>query len=208
MTELLKLIEESRNKEKELVKKELVATTVRMPIELQSFVEELAEYLNLSKQDAVLKLIEEGVEKAREALELDVIEEEKTSKYHILNTNKKNNASDGEMMLDKKIAAAFYDPWKNNISRIQKGDVVFLYENGKGMVAYGYGTGNTLKKDYCGGKDECYYQKLDNFVILKTPLSAREIKKILNRNVVFLRTMAAIPDGKKVLDRISSSVKQ
>ncbi|HIF9451130.1 TPA: hypothetical protein ACX6SQ_003792, partial [Photobacterium damselae] len=185
------------------IKSDLVATTVRMPKELQLVIEDLAEYLSISKQDVMLKLIEEGVKVAEEAIVEDEVVDDGVSRFHVLNTNKKNDLNDHKEMLDKGIAAAFYDPWKFNIDRIQKNDTVFLYENGVGIVAYGKSTGETLIKDRYGDKDECHYQKLQDFVVLKTPVSASEIKKILDRNVVFLRTMSGMPDGQKVLDAIS-----
>ena len=122
--------------------------------------------------------------------------------FHILNTIKANSDEDSEWMLGKGIAAAFYDPWKWNINRIKPNEVVFLYENGKGIVAYGRGTGEVKIRDYHGDKDECHYQELERFKILEKPLSAAEIKKIMERNVVFLRTMSAMPDGQKVLSFI------
>ena len=197
MSELRKLIKETK-----ITKKELVASTVRMPKELLSFIEELAEQLVLSKQEVLLKLIEEGASVAKDELKLDVIDEDNSSNFQILNTNKGHSIGDHEMMLKDGIAAAFYKPWKKNIDRINKDDLIYLYENGKGIVAYGKGTGITLKKDHDGNKDECHYQELTEFKVLKTPFSASEIKKILNRNVVFLRTMSGMPDGQKLLDKI------
>ncbi|MNP46636.1 hypothetical protein D3C76_1406470 [compost metagenome] len=79
-----------------------------------------------------------------------------------------------------------------------------MYENGKGIVAYGRGTGEVEISDHDGDKDECHYQKLQDFKLLERPLTAAEIKKVLGRNVVFLRTMSGMPDGQKVLDRIES----
>ncbi|HIF9354096.1 TPA: hypothetical protein ACX6RJ_002102 [Photobacterium damselae] len=198
MSGIKSLIRESKK-----IKSDLVATTVRMPKELQLVIEDLAEYLSISKQDVMLKLIEEGVKVAEEAIVEDEVVDDGVSRFHVLNTNKKNDLNDHKEMLDKGIAAAFYDPWKFNIDRIQKNDIVFLYENGVGIVAYGKSTGETLRKDRYGDKDECHYQKLQDFVVLKTPVSASEIKKILDRNVVFLRTMSGMPDGQKVLDAIS-----
>ncbi len=192
-------------RESKKTKSDLVATTVRMPKELQLVIEDLAEYLSLSKQEVMLKLIEEGVKVAEEAISEDEVVDDGFSSFYVLNTNKKNDLNDHKEMLDKGVAAAFYDPWKFNIDRIQKNDTVFLYENGIGIVAYGKGTGETQKKDRYGDKDECHYQKLQDFVVLKSPVSASEIKKILDRNVVFLRTMSGMPDGQKVLDAILSN---
>lgn len=199
MSDLKSMIRESKK-----ARSELVATTVRIPKELQSVIEDLAEYLSLSKQDVMLKLLEEGVKVAEEAISEDDITEQGSINFHVLNTNKKNDLNDHREMLNEGIAAAFYDPWKFNIDRIQKNDTVFLYENGVGIVAYGKGSGDTHKKDRYGDKDECHFQKLLDFTVLDKPLPAAEVKKILERNVVFLRTMSAIPDGQKLLDAINN----
>ena len=196
MSELKALIKKSK-----AAKTELIATTVRMPQSLHLYIEELALKLGLSKQEAIFRLVEAGVEVAE--LEFEK-EDDVPANFHVLNTNRRHNEDDQEHMLSLGIAAAFYEPWKYNIDRIKKGDVVFLYENGVGIVAYGKGSGVTQKKDRHEDKDECHYQELDEFVILKRPLSAARIKEILNRNVVFLRTMAGMPDGQKVLDEITS----
>lgn len=130
------------------------------------------------------------------------IEKETNVKFYLLNTNKRHSIKSHKEMLNKGMAAAYYDPWKFNINRIKKGDIVFLYETGVGIVAYGKGTGDVLIADVNGDKGECHYQKLVNFKILEKPLSANEIKKTLDRNIVFLKTMSAIRDGNKLLNRI------
>lgn len=199
MSDLRNLIKDSKS-----IKKEFVALTVRMPKELHSFIEGLVDQLNSSKQEITLKLIEEGVKIAEDELKLNENEEAQNTMFHILNTNRRNNENDHEDMINNRIAAAFYEPWKFNIDRIKKGDTVFLYENGVGIVAYGKGSGVTLTKDRYKDKNQCHYQELLNFKSLEKPMSAAEIKKILGRNVVFLRTMSGMPDGQKVLDKINN----
>ena len=180
-----------------------MASTVRMPKELHSFIEGLADQLTLSKQEVMLKIIEEGIKVAEEALNLDIYEEVENNAFHVLNTNRRHDVNDHDHMINNGVAAAFYEPWKLNIDRIAQGDIVFLYENGVGIVAYGKGSGETLQKDRYDDKDECHYQNLSDFAVLEKPLSAAEIKKILGRNVVFLKTMSGMPDGQKILDKIN-----
>lgn len=211
MTSILSLIENSKK-----AKKESIASTVRMPESLHTFIETLANDLELSKHEIMLKLLEQGAEAAQQALDevekaeltqlalAEEVEPQPAAGFHILNTNKAHTDEDHEWMLAHKAAAAFYEPWKFNINRIKKGEVVFLYENGKGIVAYGRGTGEVQMREHEGNKDECHYQVLDGFTILEQPLSAAAIKKALDRNVVFLRTMSGMPDGQKVLDLIES----
>jgi hypothetical protein len=191
-------------------KKELVATTVRLAPEEESFIKEFCDQFSLTRQDAMRQLLKAGIERAAEEIEL-LYEDEKPKRegasavrFHILNTNKRHSVDDQERMLREGIAAAFYGKWKLNINRIKKDDVVFLYENGQGIVAYGKGSGETLVRDHEGHAEECHYQKLADFKVLKQPLSAAEIRKILGRNVVFLKTMSGAPDGQKILDGINA----
>lgn len=209
MTDILSLIENSKK-----AKKESIASTVRMPEPLHNFVEMLATDLDLSKHEVILKLLQHGAEAAQNMLDevekaelaqlalAEEAEPQPAAGFHILNTNKTHTDDDHEWMLANKAAAAFYAPWKLNINRIKKGEVVFLYENVKGIVAYGRGTGEVQMRDHEGEKDECHYQVLEGFKILEQPISAASIKKALDRNVVFLRTMSGMPDGQKVLDLI------
>lgn len=204
MDDIISLIKNSAK-----TKNELASASIRMPKELYSFIEGLADQLELSRQEVMLKLLENGVEAAKTALKLDDEDQEATeidvaaaAGFHMLNTNRRHSSDDHDQMLSEGEAAAFYHPWKLNIDRIQKGDVVFLYENGKGIVAYGYGTGLTEQRDHNGDQDECHYQRLKDFEILPKPISAAEIKKTVGKNVVFLRTMSALPDGQNLLDLI------
>ncbi|NLC92800.1 MAG: hypothetical protein GX677_04960 [Treponema sp.] len=199
MSTIKNLIEESRK-----FRKETVPLTLRIPQDLNDFIEEFAGQLSLSKQETMLNLLEEGVSIAKEELKkLDTIDEKlEHYNYHLLNTNKGNNYSDHEWMFTKGYAAAFYDPWKFNIDRIKKGDRVFLYENGIGIIAMGIGTGKTISIDYEGKKDECHYQELQEYKVLSKAMPSSEIKKTLNRNVVFLRTMSGVPNGKLLYDVI------
>lgn len=182
---------------------ELVTSTIRIPRALNDFVEDFAEQHSKSKQETLLMLLEEGVRIAEELLK----EEEhrcatESCAFQLLNTNKRHGDAEHHEMLNNGIAAAYCDPWKFNIDRLHSGDLVFLYENGVGIVAHGVASGETLKKAHGGQVDECHYQVLGSFTKLEKPLHAREVKKILGRNVVFMRTMAAMPDGQKLLDAI------
>jgi hypothetical protein len=180
---------------------------VRVPDEVLSFVEEFSENFALSRQEVLLTLLEAGISEAKVQLEIKQDQAE-SGNFHILNTNKGNNDDDQSMMLAGGIAAAFYDPWKFNINRIKSSDWVFLYENQKGIIAYGQGTGETLVKDHEGNPDQCHYQKLKNFTVLVDAMPAKEIKKILGRHQIFLRTMSAMPGGEGVLETLKNREKK
>ncbi|MGA2405280.1 MAG: hypothetical protein ABSF81_00830 [Bacteroidales bacterium] len=115
--------------------------------------------------------------------------------YYILNTNIQGGGEDDEEMLKEGKAAAYFEPWKYKIENLEKGDTVFLYRSGAGIIAMGIATGEVKTKSYQDNdeyKDEEYYQKLKNFKILEKPIPASEIKKIGEVNYVFMQTMFGI----------------
>jgi len=95
--------------------------------------------------------------------------------YYILNTNYRNAPEDHEDMLSRKKAAAYFAPWKHKIERLSKGDVVFLYQSGVGIVAVGTASGQLKKCSYQDNPqyaDEEYSMSLRQFKQLKHPKSA------------------------------------
>lgn len=179
-----------------------MATSVRIPSDWYSFIENLAEdHLGISKHETLLKLIEAGLEIAKTELGLNEIDET-IGNFHLLNTNKSFSVDEHTRMIKEGIATSLYTPWKFNICKIKKFDLVFLFENKVGIVAFGKATGEIIKEDYCGAKDERYLQKLEDFTILKKPLRASEIKRILGRKIVFMRTRTTLPDGEKLRNEI------
>lgn len=115
--------------------------------------------------------------------------------FYILNTNYSNDPSDDEDMINNQKAAAYFDPWKRNIEKLKRGDKIFLYRSGDGIVAMGIASGKLEKKPWHGEdkhKDEEYHMRLDKFKRLKKSLSASEIKKITGVNYRFMSTMFAV----------------
>lgn len=115
--------------------------------------------------------------------------------FYILNTNYGNDPSDDEDMINNQKAAAYFDPWKRNIEKLKRGDKIFLYRSGDGIVAMGIASGKLEKKPWHEDdkyKDEEYYMKLNKFKRLKKSLSASEIKKITGINYRFMSTMFAV----------------
>ncbi len=112
--------------------------------------------------------------------------------YYVLNTNIRNNQDDHEDMLKNAKAAAYFDPWKFKIQRLAKGDVIFLYQSGTGIVAVGEADGKLQKAAYHQNPeqaDEEYFMKLRHFQRVSPPLTAAEIKKLTNVNHIFMSTM-------------------
>lgn len=115
--------------------------------------------------------------------------------YYIVNTNYRNDKQDHEMMLKEHVAAAFFTPWKEKIARINKGDVVFLYQSGIGIVAVGVATGKLNKRPYQGKPehpDEDFSMPLTKFETIETPVTAAEIKELCGVNYRFMSTLFSI----------------
>ena len=109
--------------------------------------------------------------------------------YYILNTNIRNSEEDHNDMVANGKAAAYFDPWKFKIERLRKGDVVFLYQSGVGIVAVGEADGKLQKKPYHDNpehKDEEYFMKLKQFRPVSPALKAADIKRITEINHQFM----------------------
>ena len=113
---------------------------------------------------------------------------------YVLNTNLKTDPKYTEEMLSEKKAAAYWPGWREKIEKFQKGDIVFLYKSGTGIIAYGKADGKLNKQECDGYKDYEYNMHLDNFVILKKPISAFEMKEITDCGYNFRQTLFSISE--------------
>lgn len=121
------------------------------------------------------------------------------SNNYILNTNYANNGQHTKDMISEHKAAAYYPGWREKIKKLQKGDNVFLYKSGTGIIAYGVATGKLEKQDCDGHTDYEYYMKLDKFKELKIPFTASEMKVITNQGFNFRQTMFSISEESREL---------
>lgn len=108
---------------------------------------------------------------------------------YVLNTNYSNNKNHTDDMINEQKAAAYYPGWREKIGKLQRGDTVFLYKSGYGIIAYGMADGKLEKKDCDGYKDYEYYMHLDDFTVLKKPLSASKMKELTKQGFPFRTTM-------------------
>ena len=137
--------------------------------------------------------------------EKPIADPDEVASFYVLNTNYSNDPIDHEDMLQKKKAAAYFDPWKFKIENLSKGDTVFLYQSGVGLVALGQASGKLEKAAYHGDptkQDEEYFMALEQFQRIEPPLSAAKIKEVTGKNHVFLQTMFSLdPDSASALIR-------
>ena len=197
-----------QNLENEFVEKnqEKITFSIRLSIKEDLILQEIADSFDLSRQELLHRLITEQIivpwkkrfeEQANE--ELEEVDTEKSTRYFLLNTNKVNDIDDHDFMLKNQMAAAFEDGYKEKIAKFKKGDWVFLYESGQGIIAFGQASGRLEKAPHYGREDKTYYQRLEGFTRLSKAIKASEIKRILNRSFPFAQTLAQITDGEKLL---------
>lgn len=178
-------------------KDDMQAFTLRLPTEIVGSIDELASTIAVTRQELVAELVKDSLERAlkqydevqnKPDLQEQTPDAETVQRYVILNTNKRNNPDDHFNMVNNGIAAAFYEHWKFKINTLRKGDIVFLYESGVGIVGMGKASGQLEIKDYGQDVNETHQQKLVDYKRVK-PLSASEMKKLTGTNMRYLHTM-------------------
>ena len=117
-------------------------------------------------------------------------------KYYLVNTNKKADPTgyDEKTMLDEKIVSLYFEHYKQRISKLNEGDMVFLYSNGNGIIAYGKVHGETQIRDYRSEKfkDEEYFRHLSDFKCLKCPITVAMITSKVGKKMPIYKSIAEI----------------
>ncbi len=190
--------------------------TIRVTSEEDAAIKELANFYECTRQDLIHDLITEYLLPAWKQLEskstsADVApphHPQNKQRYYVLNTNKVNGVADHDFMMSEGVAAAFEDDYKEKINRFQAGDTIFLYESGKGIVAYGQADGVTQKAPHNGRADKTHYQKLNDFKKMEKPLSPKDICRVLGRNIKFVQVLTYLADGESLLVDLHKQPKQ
>lgn len=201
---------EEETQEFNLRNQDKVTLSVRLSVQEDLILQELADSWDTTRQDIITRLIQKYIvgewknkykdDKQTETLSETEQPESANVSYFLLNTNSVNDVADHDFMMNNHYAAAFEDGYKEKIQRIKAGDYVFLYASGKGIVAYGVADGKVQKTHHYNVEDKTYFQKLNNFVDLKdNPIKARQVKAILGRSFPFAQTLSEIFDGDKIL---------
>lgn len=188
-------------------KKEAVATTVRMSYEISAQIAGLVDYLNTTKNDVMISLLKTALDQAYAHIEkkvqddnLNEINKEGVS-YYLVNTNKGQNINDHNRMLAEGHIELFGKDAKNTLKNIKKDDVVFLYVNGVGIVAYGKASG-VIKKAHRYDdpqQEEYHYQELTGFKKLSKPLTIKEINKSQGKRICCLHSLSFLKKGEELL---------
>lgn len=126
--------------------------------------------------------------------------------YHLLNTRMRWSKLAQKRMLQKHVAFACNNA-QPEINKIAQGDVVFLYQNRVGIIAYGIAHGPINTLSWEDGLDNASERNLKNFQQLKNPIPPADISAICKRlgkyeKGVFVRTRFSLPEtvGKRLLE--------
>jgi hypothetical protein len=180
--------------------KNTVTLSVRVTNEENAVLQEIADVVGCTRQDVIYQLISDyAIPEWRKmkSQDEDFIEENNGISYFLLNTNKTNSQADHDTILNQGVAATFEDDYIGKVNRIKKGDVVFLYESGSGIVAYGLGSGQNIDEPNPErlNHKSMRYQVLSNFTRLSKPLSARDVKRVLSNEIPFAQTLSRVGNG-------------
>ncbi|WP_300546238.1 hypothetical protein [uncultured Pseudoalteromonas sp.] len=192
--------------------------SIRLPTLTVNQLEELAQILGKTRTDLVTAFIEGGLDELEKQLfeqkgNKPIVKDKNTvsdePRYFLLNTNYNNSSEDHYTMLENGEASAFYRGWKENIDYLKGGDNVFLYQSGVGIVGYGKADSKLEIRDHNGNKDEWYARKLNDFVRLQTPLTAKGCKDATKSNFNFRMTMVSLSktQGLALLKRLTEAQK-
>lgn len=181
--------------------------SIRLSNNIINQLDELSQEFDKNRSELIETFIKAGIEETEKILQerskdllLKLDENDntalKTQRYFLLNTNFNNVENDHYTMLENQEASAFVNGWKQSIERLKTGDIVFLYQSGHGMVAYGYVEGELIKRPYRGIADEWYSKKLNKFKRLEKAITAKKCKEIIQSNLNCRLTLSKLSSDK------------
>ena len=179
----------------------------RLPVSLSNELDELSLTLDRSRSFLITEFIKAGIKEtnalleekgANSAIELTSNDEDESDnpfnipKNYMLNTNYNNDSKTHMDMLKNAEAAAFCSGWKEYIKQLSKGDKVYLYQSGVGIVAVGKVTGDLIKSEHYGVQEDKYSRKLSDFKVGFKAISAKQMKELTGDGANFRRTMVML----------------
>ena len=125
---------------------------------------------------------------------------------YVINTDYRSSPEHHNAMLKEHKAAAYNQGWREKIQKLQKEDLVFLYQSGTGIIAYGYADGKLNKRECDGIPEYEYNMHLNRFRELSQPLTAAQMKEAADCPFNFRQTMFAV--SRDAADQILSAIER
>lgn len=185
---------------------ETQSASFRFPKTLLAELEEVAQSLDINRSELMKTFLQAGLDELNKQLtsqdqskNLEGTTDINDVSFWLLNTNIKHYRSDHFRMVKNGEASAMYGHWKKLIKKIKKGDVVFLYHSGVGIRGYGIASGDIIISDHNGNPGEMYTQLLSDYRPLSSPLTAKRMKDIANRNLKFIGTLNNLSESGELI---------
>lgn len=116
--------------------------------------------------------------------------------YYLVNTNETHRPKSRSFMLANKCIIAQYEA-KMQIDVIERNDLVFIYQNGEGVIAVGTADGQVLVQDYEQKRGERHLMKLLRLQELGEPIPPSIITEMVHeetgKGVYYARTVVPLP---------------
>jgi hypothetical protein len=96
--------------------------------------------------------------------------------YWLFNTNETYRPDTRCYMVEHSCICAQYEA-KDCVGQVAEGDVVFIYENGTGIIAYGIADGQVRVTNYEGHVGERHQMQLSPFRELESPIAPSVISE-------------------------------
>lgn len=119
--------------------------------------------------------------------------------YYIGNTNRQKGSQYEKEMLDQ-LKFSAYGTTKEYVMRIKRGNIIFWYSSGKGVIGGGIADGVTRKKDSDGKLEYEYFQHLTSVLLFIQPLPHRKLINLIPDLRVLNGTLLKldVADGEKL----------
>ncbi|MNS16922.1 hypothetical protein D3C72_485850 [compost metagenome] len=129
----------------------------------------------------------------------------------LVNTNRKEAGErDEKDMLAGSFAAVYYPKWQRTMEkRVKPGDIVALYASGEGLKGYGVAEAKPepryFKYDPDPNNKYETYVDLEEFRVLEPPVSAGDLKRITQVDIVFHQAVCLL--GEKPSEALANYLK-
>ena len=116
--------------------------------------------------------------------------------YYLVNTNEKHRPESRNFMLAEKCIIAQYKA-KVQIDVIERNDVVFIYQNSRGVIAVGTADGHVLVEDFEKKRGKRHVMKLLRLQELSEPIPPSTIGELVDEEtghgMFYARTVVSLP---------------
>lgn len=182
-----------------------IPVSVPLSVELTATLDGIRDYIGVTREDIALYCIKESLENMLETFsylqdsEYNVLDYDdygnEEQKFFIINTGRAHNADMPEKIFSEKTVTFSGESWSEACAKIRKGDVIFFYENGRGLVAHAISNGSNGE-----------ILAFEAVSMLKEALHPDILNDIFRGRAPFFSPVLRIKKGPEILDYIKRHV--